>query len=161
MLYGADIARCNNWAASLKPRTEEHNRIFNGLTSRYNAKVALVQQIQNDRVLAEAEITKLRNYLSWLKAAEAKLRASFAKSCTDMPANATIEELKNRCGNVQFDFTSADLPECLTERCKAMVIYAKPARTPQQAIQEYINSGNASPAPNPRLDNGSVPQPPK
>lgn len=161
MLYGADIARCDNASASIKPRTAEHNRIFADLTSRYNAKNALVQQIKNERVLADAEITKLQNYLSWLKAAEEKLHASLAKSCTDMPANATIEELKNRCGNVQFDLANEHLPECETERCKAMIIYAKPARTPQQAIQEYINSGNASPKPNPRLDKGSVPPPPK
>ena len=160
-LYGADIARCDNAIASIKPRTEEHNRIFTDLMSRYNAKNALVQQIKQDRVLADTEITKLQNYLSWLKAAEEKLYASLAKSCTDMPVNATIEELKNRCGNVQFDFANEHLPECGTERCKAMVIYAKPARTPQQAIQEYINSGKPSVTPNPLLDKRSVPPPPK
>jgi hypothetical protein len=55
------------------------------------------------------------------------------------------------------------LPPCetATERCRAWVIYAAPPRTPEQAIQDYKNSGAQSPAPNPLLDAHPGPPPPR
>jgi hypothetical protein len=159
MLYGGDIGRCNSSAASITPRLAQHNEAFTNLRAQFDAQDALVQREKNDQVLANARITKLKNYLSWLTAADNKLSMVLAKSCNDI--NGTIEELKHRCGNVQFDAANADLPACDTERCEAWTIYAKPLRTPEQAIQDYKNSGQPNAAPNPHLDNRPVPPPPQ
>jgi hypothetical protein len=38
-------------------------------------------------------------------------------------------------------------------------IYTKPSRTPEQAIQDYKNSGAPNASPNPGLDRRNVPSP--
>ncbi|HZF08976.1 MAG TPA: hypothetical protein VFE33_09325 [Thermoanaerobaculia bacterium] len=142
-VYGSDVARCQNALTSIDQRTGVFNERVTELHAQYYAQVALIQRLVNDQVLANARITKLKNYLSWLAAADGKLSMALAKSCDNMPSNATIEELKHSCGNIQFDAAYVDLPTCEaeTERCKAWIIYAKPQRTPEQAIQDYRDSG--------------------
>jgi hypothetical protein len=156
-LYGADISRCNNAAASITGRLAQHNETMTSLKTQFDDQDAVVQQKKNEQVLAQARITKLRNYLSWLTTADDKLTTVLAKSCAN--TNGTIEELKHRCGNIQFDAAAADLPACETERCQAWTIYTKAQRTPEQAIQDYKNSGQQNPAPPPHLDNRPVPAP--
>lgn len=159
MQYGSNIARCDNALASLKGRLAEHNKIFADYKAQFNVQDALVQQRKNALVLARARVTKLQNYLSWLTSADSKLSTALATSCENMPNDTTLEELKHRCGNVQFDSARVDLPACETEKCKALILYATPRRTQQQAIDEYKNSGKQNPTPNPLLDKSAVPAP--
>jgi len=160
-LSAGEYARCQSTLVSINERTDRVNATIESYVAQFRAQRALAQQLANDHTLAMARIEKLKNYLSWLTAADGKLSMALAKSCKNMPGNATIEELKHRCGNIQFDAARADLPACETERCEAWVRYAKPQRTPEQAIQDYRNSGQQNPTPNPLLDRRPVPPPPK
>ena len=158
-LQRAEYERCQSWKNSIDGRVDQHNTTFAEFRRRYDAEDEEVTTKTGELVLENAGITKLQNYLSWLTASEKAL----VKDCKNVPDNATIEELKHRCGNIQFDGARVDLPACETERCKDWnwAAFGKPQRTPEQAIEDYKNSGKANPTPNPILDKTSVPPPPK
>jgi hypothetical protein len=158
-LYGADISRCNNAAASITPRLNYHNNTMNNYFAQFNASQQQIQATTNEIVLVDARITKLQNYLSWLTDANNKISTTLHQECAGLQSNPTMEELKLRCGNIQFDNARVNLPPCTTERCESWVIYTKPRRTPEQAIQDYKSSGTQSRTPNPGLDRTNVPSP--
>lgn len=160
MLYGADIGRCDSWKASVLARMQAHDRTFLAYKAQFDALDARVRLLRNNAVLADAKITKLKNYLSWLTATDDRLATSLSHDCKGA-SGKTLEELKHRCGNIQFDGARADLPPCDTEMCRSFVLVMTPPRTPEQAIQDYKNSGKANPTPNPLLDKGKVPPPPR
>jgi hypothetical protein len=158
-LQRAEYDRCQSWKGSIDTRVDQHNATFAEFRRRYDAEGDEIGTKTNELVLEKAGMTKLQNYLSWLRASEKAL----VKDCQNVPDNATIEELKHRCGNVQFDGARVDLPACETERCKDWnwASFGKPQRTPEQAIQDYKSSGKANPTPNPLLDKTPVPPPSK
>jgi hypothetical protein len=159
-VYGADIARCTSAAASIGPRLNYHNNTMNNYFTQFNASQQQIQAITNEIVLVDARITKLQNYLSWLTDTNNKISTTLHQDCEGLDSNPTIEELKHRCGNIQFDNARVKLPPCDTDsRCQSWVIYTRPSRSPEQAIQDYKNSGAASPTHNPGLDRANVPSP--
>lgn len=160
VMQPAEYSHCEDWKNSVQARVDRQNEMMIELHRQFVAQQEEVARRNNELVLAKAAVAKLQNYLSWLTAADSKLSTSLAKSCKNMSSNATLEELKHRCGNIQFDAASVGLPPCETERCQGWVMYAKPQRTPEQAIQDYKNSGKQNPTPNPLLDKKSVPPPP-
>jgi hypothetical protein len=161
MLYGGDISRCAAAHDSIIPRFTNHNDTMNSYLGQFNAAQGQVQETKNEITLADAKITKLRNYLSWLTDANNRISTTLHEDCAGLKSNVTIEELKHRCGNIQFDNANVKLPACTTEACASWVVYAnmKPKRTPEQAIQDYKNSGAANPTRNPGLDKTNVPAP--
>jgi hypothetical protein len=159
MLYGADIGRCSAALASINPRLNYNNTTMQGYFAQVQGFQGQVQNADNEIVVVDARITKLKNYLSWLTDANNKIATTLQKDCAGLESNPTIEELKLRCGNIQFDNARVDLAPCITPRCQGWEIYTKPRRTPEQAIQEYRDSGRPNAAPNPGLDHANVPSP--
>lgn len=160
MHYGAEITRCDNAAASIRPRLDHNNKTMNNYFAQYHALGDQIQQAENEIVLADAKIKKLQNYLSWLTDANNKISTTLHQDCAGLDSNPTIEDLKHRCGNIQFDNARADLQPCTSDsRCASWQIYTKPSRTPEQAIQDYKNSGNPNASPNAHLDSIKVPSP--
>lgn len=162
-LQPAEYQRCEAWKSAIELRVDRHNETFAEFHRQYDGAQEKVGQKTSELVLENAGITKLQNYLSWLTAADSKLTTMLTQECKGLSGSATIEELKHRCGNIQFDAARSDLPVCQTDKCKDWdwVTFAKPRRTPEQAIQDYKNSGPPSPTRNPLLDKKSVPPPPK
>ena len=158
-LYGADIARCANAFADVNPRLEAHNQTMLDFKARFAAQDELAQRLRNAAVVANAKLTKLQNYLSWLTDTDDRIVTSLGHDCKVVVGQMTLEELKHRCGNIQFDGERADLPPCATDLCQHFTLYVKPARTPEQAIEDYKNSGAASATPYRRLDTAVVPSP--
>jgi hypothetical protein len=76
-----------------------------------------VQAASNDIVLANAQVQKFVNYESQLQAAITRMKAKLAGQCSNVSAYSSLEEMKLKCGNVQFDGAPSDLPACTTERC--------------------------------------------
>jgi chromosome segregation ATPase len=72
----------------------------------------------NDIVVGQAKIQKLTNYKSQIESRLSDLRRSLANQCSGVSANASLEELKHKCGNIQFDNPRTDLPPCTTAKCK-------------------------------------------
>jgi len=116
MLYGADISRCAAALNSINPRLADHNAKMNSFRDQVNAAEGQVQETKNEIVLADAKITKLRNYLSWLTDADSRMSTTLHEECAGLKSNLTIEELKHRCGNIQFDNARVRLPACETVR---------------------------------------------
>jgi hypothetical protein len=161
VLQPAEYNRCQSWKNSIDSQIDQHNTKFAEFHRQYDAEQEEVNRKNSDLVLERAAITKLQNYLSWLTAVDGKLNLMLKQDCKGMSGDATPEEIKHRCGNIQFDAARVDLPACTTEQCVTWDNYWKPRRTPEQAIEDYKKSGKANPTPNPLLDKISVPPPAK
>jgi len=89
-------------------------------SKRHNELLPLVQESRNDLVLNRARQQKLRNWVSQLDARILAVKQLIISQCTSVPANASYEEIKHKCGNIQIDgarFRQV-VPPCETERCK-------------------------------------------
>jgi chromosome segregation ATPase len=100
----AEVARVDATLPKMKQQFDNLHRKFQGIA----------QEI----VLAQFRVQKLTNYKSQIEAAVARLKADLAGQCTGITPASSLEEMKNKCGNVQFDGTSATLPPCTTDRCR-------------------------------------------
>jgi phage shock protein A len=76
-----------------------------------------MQNLSNDLVLAQFKVQKLTNYKSQVEAAVAKLESQLVSRCAGVTASSSLEEMKHKCGNIQFDGARADLPACTTDAC--------------------------------------------
>ena len=106
-LKSAAIERKAADEPTLRKMTEDNTRL-----------AEQIKTASNNAVMARARVQKLTNYESQLQAAIARMKVRLAGQCAKVTAHASLEEMKLKCGNVQFDAASPDLPECTTERCR-------------------------------------------
>jgi DNA repair exonuclease SbcCD ATPase subunit len=117
--------RCNGEKAQLdawKARVDASKANLDGQQRQLNQR--------RDNILArakvlEGELNTIRNrYLeSEKKLAQARQRiaaltARLQGMCRSMPTSTSLEEIKLKCGNVDFDGANPNLPPCDTERCR-------------------------------------------
>ncbi|GMQ94984.1 MAG: hypothetical protein BMS9Abin13_094 [Patescibacteria group bacterium] len=68
------------------------------------------QETANEITLTKSGIQKKVNYKSRLEARLQSLRKRIIDACRNVPAGASDEEIKLKCGNVQFDGANSNLP---------------------------------------------------
>jgi hypothetical protein len=166
-LYGSDISRCESLYNSIAPRMAAHNQKMQEYFERVRAGQASVQQANNELVLAQARVQKLTIYLSWLTSTETTIDHALESACGAWAFGRSLEELKHRCGNIQFDGADLKLEPCNDELCVPInqffrsrsVVSRTPTRTPEQAIEEYKKSGPANPGPKMKDGQIAVPAP--
>lgn len=100
----------NTEEAAARPRAEQLQQQGAQLATK-------VQGALSRAVLADTEVKKLINYESQLQAAIARMKVKLASQCTGVSAYSSLEDMKSKCGNVQFDGAPSDLPPCTTDRC--------------------------------------------
>lgn len=125
MLYGAEYQNCKSRQEQLmafKHQNEPKLRQMEADAERMKADYASLQnqhrQHRNDLTLAQTRSQKLRNYLSQLEVRLNALDRAIRASCPSASAKASDEEIKLKCGNVQFDRAREDLPPCETDKCR-------------------------------------------
>lgn len=120
----AAVAQCNAEAERIKsevsPVAEGFGRDVGAKAKEVEARLTReyagrVRELSNATVLSQARIKKLTNYKSDLWQNLTKLEAFLKVQCPDI---YNLEEMKLKCGNVQFDGANAHLPECTTDRCR-------------------------------------------
>lgn len=114
----ANTGNCQSQRAAVQ---SEHDRLEPPLLQmeqRGTELSAAMREDSNNITLAQFKVQKLTNYKSQLEAAVARLKANLAGHCTGITATSSLEEMKNKCGNVQFDGTSTDLMSCTTDKCR-------------------------------------------
>lgn len=104
-LKSAALERKSTDESKLREMAEENGRLANRL-----------QAASTDGVMAHTRVQKLINYEAQLQAAIARMKSQIAHLCKK--AYSTREEMKARCGNVQFDGASSELPQCTTDLCR-------------------------------------------
>lgn len=124
MLYGAEYQSCKTQQEQLmafKHQNEPKLRQMEAEAEQMKARYAQLQnqhrQHQNDLTLAQARSQKLRNYLSQLDVRLRALDNAIRTSCPAASGGASDEEIKLKCGNVQFDRARGNLPPCETDKC--------------------------------------------
>lgn len=123
MLYGAQIAACGSWKSKLEVVLRRHNQTMMDFKAKFDAANRKVQEAKNEAVLARFAIQKLKNYKSWLDLAIGKLAADLQQQCG--ASSASPEEMKHRCGNVQFDAARLNLPPCEGDKCRPLHMYMR------------------------------------
>ena len=134
----AEGIRLNQWLADLNQRIDSFNSscagrqknascestraaLVNEKTQQATAQAANQQQLArmtnllSEITIANARVQKLRNYRDQL---QSNLDEELRMSCAGLSASPSMEEIKNKCGNVQFDGASIGLPPCQTARCR-------------------------------------------
>jgi hypothetical protein len=120
-LYGQAIEQCKREFDLINPRLEKLQLDIDRLKAQFDEKSRIATENSNSKVLAEARIRKLMNYQSWLVSAEARMLSLILNMCTKAEGFTSLEDLKTRCGNVQFDGAMQDalrLPLCESEVCQ-------------------------------------------
>ena len=120
----AEVAKCDSWAANIKSQVtpiaedirqkmgKKQEDVAKQLDQEYEREM---REISNENVLSEFRIKKLTNYKSGLLGSLDKMERYLAVQC---PGMSNMEEMKLKCGNVQFDGANVALPECTTEKCR-------------------------------------------
>jgi hypothetical protein len=110
--------RCNELAKIINDKTNE-------LQARGETLLANNAQVQRQREQLSKDTLSWTGNKKRLNAAMADLnnRISALKNyinahCSSLPTNATEEEVKLKCGNVQFDGAAPTLPPCETIECR-------------------------------------------
>ena len=118
MLEGVEYSNClsrkenlESYRRTTEPKLMQMERHDDELNRQYLSS-------DNDIVVGQAKIQKLTNYKSQLESRLSDLRRSLANQCPDVSANASLEELKHKCGNIKFDNSRPALPPCRTAKCK-------------------------------------------
>lgn len=71
----------------------------------------------------QVQIQKLRAWKSQVEPGIRALKTAIMSQCKRVLTSARPEELKLKCGNVQFDNANPNLPPCTTEACiKARIL---------------------------------------
>ncbi len=122
-LYGAQIASCSTWKSKLEILLQRHNQTMMNFKAKFDAANRKVQEAKNEAVLARAAVQKLKNYKSWLDLAIVKMADDLQKQCG--ASGASPEEMKHRCGNVQFDGARLSLPPCEGDKCRPLRMYMR------------------------------------
>ena len=105
----------NDTANTEKTRDEP---LLQKLEQKHQQLTVQLQDASNEAVLAKARVQKLVNYESQLQAAIARMKAQLTGHCSKVTAYSSMEEMKAKCGNVQFDAAASDLPTCTTDLCR-------------------------------------------
>jgi len=112
------VDRCNTLIGEVNAKTTElERRARQVLNDQKQAKVSR-QQLSNDTLANFANRKRLNAAVEDLNARIAALKSYLAAHCSSIPSSASLEEVKNRCGNTQFDGSAPNLPPCQTEECR-------------------------------------------
>lgn len=101
----------NNKIAELKPRGER-------LLAQGRQNGIDREQLSNDTVAWARNRKRVTAVIEDLNARIKGLRDFLSSHCQSIPASATDEEIKDKCGNLQFDGAAPNLPPCQTAECK-------------------------------------------
>jgi len=118
-MYGDAYLRCKALQEGLQIEKNNLERTLKPMEDRGNELRLKHQQTSNAMVLAQARIQKLTNYRSWLQVRLEQIRQGMVSQsqCKGVLASASLEELKHKCGNIQFDRAKVSLPPCTTDEC--------------------------------------------
>jgi len=119
--------RCNAMADQVNARQEELNSRVQGGINRVKKMQADRQKLSNDTLKWAEDVKRIRARIADTEQLLAALNARFNGACPLDIRKATIEEIKLKCGNVQFDGARANLPPCPTQRCREFERFVMPS----------------------------------
>ena len=117
VIGGAEWSNCQRWRQQAEQEHDAGQAEENQLAAQAHGLEVQYQQLQSDQTLTAAKMQKLRNYISQVQSGIRTLEVSVMGQCKNLLQTAGPEELKVKCGNVQFDGANGNLPLCKTEDC--------------------------------------------
>jgi uncharacterized protein YhaN len=111
-------ARCNQLAAQINNTTDRLQTRGERIVAQNTQNTKDREQLTKDTLAWAASKKHVNAVIDDLNARIAGLKQFLSAHCTSIPANATDEEIKHNCGNVQFDGAAPNLPACQTEECR-------------------------------------------
>lgn len=115
------VERCNPIAQQVKSDQDQLLKDAQALQRRAHDLPIAVAKVSKDTLKLTADMAETTSAMSEIQARidalKKFLRQSLAVQCPEMSPDSTIEEIKAKCGNPQFDLSYANLPPCLTEEC--------------------------------------------
>jgi peptidoglycan hydrolase CwlO-like protein len=113
------VARCNPVIARINTETDRIEAAGKKLLADKGELARAQAQLTKDTDAWAARKKHNDAVMNDLNRRIAALTQYLSKRCTSIPANATDENVKHACGNIQFDGARPDLPPCETDECKA------------------------------------------
>jgi cell division protein ZapA (FtsZ GTPase activity inhibitor) len=121
----AVVARCNGevgplnaWADRVNHKREDiHRRAAeldkkrDSIVARLNVLKGELEQLADQKRASTQRLEQARNRI-------AALTSRLSAMCTSIPTGSSIEEIKLKCGNVDFDGARSTLAPCDTDKCK-------------------------------------------
>lgn len=116
-LNSAEYANCQRRQAQLTQTQRDYEAENARLLSEHKSLKAQYESLTQQGLLHQVQIQKLRNWKSQVEPGMLALKTAIMTQCKGLLQNASPEELKLKCGNVQFDNANPNLPPCTTDAC--------------------------------------------
>jgi chromosome segregation ATPase len=124
-LSNAAAARCNGeveqlnaWSTRINGKKEDLDKRGRELDKARDSILARAKVLESELAQLEARKTESMQKLEQARKRISALTSRFGTLCAGIPTSSSMEEVKLKCGNVDFDGSRSTLPACDTEKCK-------------------------------------------
>jgi hypothetical protein len=115
-LNSAEYTNCQSWRVRLVQKKQDSERRHAEITIIHNKLKARYEEVEHEQLMYQVQVQKMENWKSQVVPGIRSLKQAIMSQCTSL-LSASPEELKLKCGNVQFDGSRSNLPPCPTDAC--------------------------------------------
>jgi chromosome segregation ATPase len=113
-----ESTQLNAWGARINAAKAVLDRRTGELNKKRDSIVARAKVLETEIAKFEAQKQDSLNKMEQARKRIAALTARLGGMCTSIPATTNLEEIKLKCGNVNFDGSDPKLLPCDTEKCR-------------------------------------------
>jgi Skp family chaperone for outer membrane proteins len=115
-LNSSEYANCQSWRARLVQKKEDYERRNAELQIIHGKLKARYEELEREQLMYQLQVEKMENWKFQVVLGIRSLKQAIMSQCTSL-LSASPEELKLKCGNVQFDGSKSNLRPCTTDAC--------------------------------------------